>query len=142
VYTNMDFIDWVNEEIEKRGLTQGWLAKNAITPEGEGMSPPYLGRILRRERQCSAEYVIRIARALRVEFLQLLYLAGYIKKDEVSLAKKFIPDNPQLYRIWAALRDMDNESLRLAEPIILEAAKACRTKGGAIEEKRARDGPG
>jgi len=100
------------------------------------MSPPYLGRILRRERPCSAEYVIRISRALRLEFLQALYLAGYIKKEEASLAKKFIPDDPHMYRIWSGLKDLNAEQMKLCEKPILAIIEACaEAKGGDTHAK-------
>lgn len=137
----MDFIKWLKSEREKRGISQRGLAQMAVDAEGKKMASSVISRMEKRERGCTAESAIRIARALRIEFLQVLYLAGYIRKNEVSLAKKFIPDNPQLYRIWSALKGLDDEQLELCEKPVLAIVEACAAKGGD-EGKEARANPG
>jgi len=136
------FLNWLDDEIERRGISQNWVEDNARNPRGKSLSRGTISAIkkaqnpeAKKNRKLTAEHVIRISRALRVQFLQSLSLAGYIKSDEVGLSKTFVPDNPYLYNIWNGLKELDDERLKLVEEPILSIIKACKNfKGGDSQE--------
>lgn len=130
-FYNKAYTDWLKDELEKRDHSKRWLARNSFDASGEPMTDAHVIRILNNERGLHAEHAIRFGRALKIEFLQMLCLSGFITQEEVSLSKKFTPDDPALYRIWGILRELDHETLELVEqPILSSIESVLRARGG------------
>ena len=130
VNTPMDFVNWFMKTRKQKGYSQAGLARRATDVYDNEMKASEINKIEKGNRNCSANHVIRIARAFRLEFLQALEMAGYISKDEVGLSKTFVPDNPNLYRIWGALKELSDGDLEMAEETVVKAIEAFKDKGG------------
>lgn len=133
----MMFLKWLDEEKRRRGLSQNQIESMAGLKKGtlSAIRGYHTGRTTKR-RNITADHVIKIARALRLEFLQVLVISGHISPEEVSLAKKFIPDDPSTYRIWEALMNISNEEMMIVEKPVLAIVEACtKSRGGELSDK-------
>ncbi len=120
----MDFIDWVEQQIENRQVSKAWVANRATDAQGKDpMDETTLGRLLNRKagRNLTAGHVIRISRAFRADIMGSLKIAGFVSAQEAEDAQKFKPDNPALFGIWNLLNQLEEEGVRRAEPTILAA---------------------
>jgi len=127
----MDFVDWLKNERKSRGLSQSWIEKAAKNIEGKPLAEGTLSYIETRNRSYTAEQVIRIARALKIDIIYALFRAGYVLPKELHSPMEKIFDNPKAYRLCNLISQMDNYHLDMVEDPILAIIETCsRVKGG------------
>jgi transcriptional regulator with XRE-family HTH domain len=74
----MDFVEWLEEQMQQRGWTPADLAKAA------GMYPSTLSRVLNRERAAGAEVCNALARALGIAPAMVFQRAGLMDRSPLE----------------------------------------------------------
>ena len=101
---------WVSEEIERRGWSQGELARRS------GISRPLISQVLAGDVPPSADFGIKIAHALGEAPEKVLRLAGILPASE---------DDPTLTQIVDIMRNLSPEQRRQ----VVEFAKFLYRRG-------------
>lgn len=100
------FIIWLSNELKERGLTHQQFADLA------GVSRPAVSNVLRGAIPTSADFVLATARALQVEPVSLLRLAGHVAENNAPEAV-----DPLAWLI-AAIRDLPPDKLEVVRVFV------------------------
>lgn len=123
--TNNPFVEWLLQELVRRGWTQAELAKRADVYQS------VIGGVTTRQRALGAETARRIARALGVSQHRLFVLAGLIDDEESA-------EEVMLVEIARIMSRMDDDArhrfMRIGEALTedldtLPARRVARRRG-------------
>lgn len=100
------FIIWLSNELKERGLTHQQFADLA------GVSRPAVSNVLRGAIPASADFVLACARALQVEPVSLLRLAGHVAEEEAPEA------SDPLAGMIATIRELPPDKLEIVRAFV------------------------
>jgi transcriptional regulator with XRE-family HTH domain len=122
----MDFADWLQQEIDRRGLNANKLAK------ASGRKANTIQNILHRERSVGPEVARDLARAFGLPQAVVFRAAG-LMTEAVPLEG----DDPQVVKIYNMIRDWDEKRLDTLLAIIA-VVEAQAGQGGDDPNTRGR----
>ena len=121
---NVDFAEWLNEELTRRGWSQRELARRAHT------TSTTVSEVISRKRNPSYDFVGKVARALGEPVEKLERMAGL--KDKPRGEDE---DLRELYEIAKALNDENREQVTRIASLLLREQRELSREGdrGALD---------
>ena len=113
---NMDFIDWLQEELDKRGWSRSELIRQ-IRKNGHKLTGSQLSRIMNREQEGTVEVIIGIASGLSLPREEVFRARGWllsesIKEAQLKLSPEVVEVAEEIERLPLAQR---HTALRMAK---------------------------
>lgn len=103
----MDFSQWLNNELEKRGMTKTELARRS-RKSGHQISRTQITFILNGSRQAGPDACIAIAHALELPREEVFRARGWLLREPAEV----VPPNatPSAAKLIRTLTNLDNQS--------------------------------